>query len=187
MFSMRQQAPAAARRYPAQGGVQPKIGDANSHTSCSNRVIPTTCSSWPLTTGPCRLDGRACGPPLRGGVPRDVPLTPLLAQRIGSIEAQYNGGQSRRHRACTLPACRQLRRSSFDVLSSEFRQLQPPLACIPRQTIPTPIMCCAARAVPLDRGIRCCYPYRITEVALHGEGTGLASLHFLPRLLRRRK
>ncbi len=43
-----------------------------------SRVRPEStapCGSWPLATGNCSLDGRACGPPLCGGTP---PATPPL-------------------------------------------------------------------------------------------------------------
>ena len=79
-------------------------------TSRINRSHTRPRSSWPLyplstihcfwTVGPFR-------PSLvRGDSPRNAPLKPLLAPRVGSDAAQCNGVPAHCHRACALPPCR---------------------------------------------------------------------------------
>ena len=70
-----------------------------------------TCSFYPLSTIHCRWTVGPFRPSLvRGDSPRNAPLTPLLAQPVGSFGTLYNRDPSPRHPACADPACRQLQR-----------------------------------------------------------------------------
>ena len=129
-YPIKKQIPRRPLRLALTGRVVQDLGQ-KLHTSRRNGAVHGPCSPWQLATGNWQLPFARSGlrPSLVRGTPPQRPLTPLLAQHVGSFVARCSGDPSRRHRACTIATCRQSRRGQCGRLCAspappfEFRRL----------------------------------------------------------------